>query len=45
MTASGRHCVFFEANESRVLVFRVLHDKWITRVTWKVTKPRTNESA
>lgn len=27
MTASGRHCVFFETNESRVLVLRVLHDK------------------
>lgn len=27
MTACGRHCVFFEANESRVLVLRVLHDK------------------
>jgi toxin ParE1/3/4 len=27
MTVSGRHCVFFEMNESRVLVLRVLHDK------------------
>ena len=25
--ASGRHCVFFETNESRVVTLRVLHDK------------------
>jgi toxin ParE1/3/4 len=27
MVASGRHCIFFEANQSRVLVVRVLHDR------------------
>lgn len=27
MATSGRHCVFFEADESRVLVIRVLHDR------------------
>ena len=27
MAASGRHCIFFEADESRVLVVRVLHDR------------------
>lgn len=27
MAACGRHCVFFEADESRVLVVRVLHDR------------------
>jgi toxin ParE1/3/4 len=27
MAASGRHCVFFEADESRILVIRVLHDR------------------
>ncbi len=26
MTTSGRHSIFFEANESRILVVRVLHD-------------------
>jgi toxin ParE1/3/4 len=27
MVTSGRHCIFFEANESLVLVVRVLHDR------------------
>jgi plasmid stabilization system protein ParE len=27
MATSGRHCVFFEADQSRVLVVRVLHDR------------------
>jgi plasmid stabilization system protein ParE len=27
MASSGRHCAFFEANQSRVLVVRVLHDR------------------
>lgn len=31
MVASGRHCIFFEANESRVLVVRVLHDRMDSR--------------
>jgi toxin ParE1/3/4 len=26
MTTSGRHCIFFESDETRVLVVRVLHD-------------------
>ena len=33
MATSGGHCIFFEADESRVLVVRVLHDRWITAVT------------
>jgi len=27
MATSGRHCIFFEADHSRVLVVRVLHDR------------------
>jgi toxin ParE1/3/4 len=27
MATSGRHCIFFEADQSRVLVLRVLHDR------------------
>lgn len=27
MTTSGRHCIFFEAGSSRILVIRVLHDR------------------
>ncbi len=27
IATSGRHCVFFEVDESRVLVVRVLHDR------------------
>ncbi len=27
MAISGRHCVFFEADPSRILVVRVLHDR------------------
>lgn len=27
MATSGRHCIFFEADPSRVLVVRVLHDR------------------
>jgi toxin ParE1/3/4 len=27
MATSGRHCIFLEANEARVLVVRVLHDR------------------
>jgi toxin ParE1/3/4 len=27
MASSGRHCVFFEADQSRILVIRVLHDR------------------
>jgi len=27
MAASGRHLIFFEADESRILVIRVLHDR------------------
>jgi plasmid stabilization system protein ParE len=27
MAASGRHCIFFEADSVRVLVVRVLHDR------------------
>ena len=27
MAASGRHCIFFETDQSRVLVLRVLHDR------------------
>jgi toxin ParE1/3/4 len=27
MATSGRHCVFFQADQSRILVVRVLHDR------------------
>ena len=27
MATSGRHCIFFEADDSHVLVVRVLHDR------------------
>jgi toxin ParE1/3/4 len=27
VATSGRHCVFFEADQSRILVVRVLHDR------------------
>ena len=27
MAVSGRHCIFFEENPSRILVVRVLHDR------------------
>ena len=27
MAASGRHRIFFEADDSRILVLRVLHDR------------------
>jgi toxin ParE1/3/4 len=27
MASSGRHCIFFEADPSRVLIVRVLHDR------------------
>jgi plasmid stabilization system protein ParE len=27
MATSGRHCIFFESDEARVLVVRVLHDR------------------
>lgn len=27
MATSGRHSIFFEADDSRVLVIRVLHDR------------------
>jgi len=27
MATSGRHCIFFETDDSRVLVVRVLHDR------------------
>lgn len=27
MAVSGRHCIFFEADDTRVLVVRILHDR------------------
>ena len=27
MATSGRHCIFFEVDEGRILIVRVLHDK------------------
>jgi toxin ParE1/3/4 len=27
MAAAGRHCIFFEADPSRILVIRVLHER------------------
>ncbi len=44
MVASGRHCIFFEADESRVLVVRVLHDRMDYRRHLEPTGP-ANEKA
>ena len=35
MATSGRHCVFFEADRSRILVVRVSMTGWITSATSK----------
>jgi len=32
MATSGRHSIFFEAHDSRILVVRVLHDRMDYRV-------------
>jgi plasmid stabilization system protein ParE len=32
MATSGRHSIFFEADDSRILVVRVLHDRMDYRV-------------
>lgn len=39
MGTSGRHCIFFEADESRVLVVRVLHDRMDYRRHLEDTEP------
>jgi plasmid stabilization system protein ParE len=39
MTTSGRHCIFFEANQSRVLVLRVLHDRMDYRRHLEASEP------
>jgi toxin ParE1/3/4 len=39
MTTSGRHCIFFEAAESRVLVLRVLHDRMDYRRHLETSEP------
>jgi toxin ParE1/3/4 len=39
MTTSGRHCIFFEADESRVLVVRVLHDRMDYRRHLETNEP------
>jgi toxin ParE1/3/4 len=36
---SGRHCIFFEANQSRVLVIRVLHDRMDYRRHLQTSEP------
>ncbi len=37
MATSGRHCIFFEADEARVLVVRVLHDRMDYRLHLSTT--------
>jgi plasmid stabilization system protein ParE len=44
MATSGRHCIFFEADQSRVLVVRVLHDRMDYRRHLETTEP-PDESA
>jgi toxin ParE1/3/4 len=44
MATSGRHCIFFEADQSRVLVVRVLHDRMDYRCHLETNEP-PNESA
>ena len=39
MGTSGRHCIFFEADESRVLVVSVLHDRMDYRRHLEDTEP------
>lgn len=39
MATSGRHCIFFEADDSRVLVVRVLHDRMDYRRHLEDSKP------
>lgn len=39
MATSGRHCIFFEADQSRVLVVRVLHDRMDYRRHLETTGP------
>lgn len=39
MATSGRHCIFFEADQSRVLVLRVLHDRMDYRRHLEASEP------
>ena len=39
MVPSGRHCIFFESDESRVLVVRVLHDRMDYRRHLETSEP------
>jgi plasmid stabilization system protein ParE len=39
MATSGRHCIFFEADESRVLVLRVLYDRMDYRRHLETSEP------
>jgi toxin ParE1/3/4 len=39
MASSGRHCIFLEANQSRVLVVRVLHDRMDYRRHLETSEP------
>lgn len=39
MATSGRHCIFFEAEQSRVVVVRVLHDRMDYRRHLETNEP------
>jgi toxin ParE1/3/4 len=39
MATSGRHCIFFEADQSRILVVRVLHDRMDYRRHLETNEP------
>ena len=39
MATSGRHCVFFEADQARILVVRVLHDRMDYQRHIEATRP------
>ena len=43
MVISGRHCIFFEVDESRVLVVRVLHDRMDYRRHLETGEPPDQE--
>lgn len=44
MATSGRHCIFFESDEVRVLILRVLHDRMDYRVHLGTAEMRRDEA-
>jgi plasmid stabilization system protein ParE len=43
MVTGGRHCIFFESDQSRVLVVRVLHDRMKYRRHLEASEPPDEE--